>query len=83
MPSSTRCDLQPTENCNNRPPYRTYFKGSSKEIHLCRQCGSKVGVNMIVSVVMDGGDVEAMFKDIMLTLAHERRLEEAAEEADS
>ena len=79
MPSTTQCALNPSERCNNRN-VQTYFKNSLTPLPLCRQCATNVGVNLIVSSCMLGGDVEQMFKDIMTKLAEERRLEEARKE---
>jgi len=49
------------------------MKQGGEGVPLCRQCATRLGVRMIVDVVLDGADIEAIFKDIMVTLANERR----------
>ena len=74
MPSTTpaprdTCDLTPLENCNGRS-LRTYFEGTEQEVTLCRQCRTRFGVILVSDAATDGGDVETMFRDIMIRLAH-------------
>lgn len=73
MPSMTQCALRNADSCNQRVA-TTYFKGTKHEFGLCRQCQTRLSVRMVVDSCMNGGDIEAIFKDIMTLLAKEKRV---------
>ena len=80
MPSTIRCVLNATEQCNDTS-VRIYLKGKvtvgakGSGFGICRQCATKMSERMLVDAVVDGGDIEAMFKDIMDLLKNSRDLQ--------